>query len=206
MNERTASNELREADVHPDPFTQFRLWLDDEVREGLRMPAAMIVATATRDGRPSVRTVLLNGLDARGLVFYTNYESRKAKELAENPAAAALFYWARSGRQVRVEGHVVKASLEESDAYFRGRARDSQIGAWASPQSAVLPSRAVLEDQVRRLASHYRDREVPRPPHWGGYRLIPESFEFWQSRPNRLHDRLRYRREDGRWRIERLAP
>ena len=197
---------LNEGDVSPDPLAQFRAWLDAEVREGLRLPAAMIVATATRDGRPSVRTVLLNGADGRGFVFYTNYESRKARELAENPAAAALFYWARSGRQVRAEGTVVKTSPEESDAYFGGRHRDSQIGAWASRQSEPIAGRRILEERVRALTEEHRDREVPRPPYWGGYRLIPQVFEFWQSQPNRLHDRLRYTLDGGRWRIERLSP
>lgn len=176
------------------------------MREGLRLPAAMIVATATRGGTPSVRTVLLNGVDERGFVFYSNYESRKARELAENPAAAALFYWARSGRQVRAEGAVVRTSPEESDAYFGGRHRDSQIGAWASRQSEPIADRQILEERVRALAEEYRDREVPRPPYWGGYRLVPGVFEFWQSRPNRLHDRLRYTLDGGRWRIERLSP
>jgi len=197
---------LSEGDISPDPFIQFRVWLDAEVREGLRLPAAMIVATATRDGRPSVRTVLLNGADERGLVFYTNYESRKARELAENPAAAALFYWARSGRQVRAEGVVVRTSPEESDAYFRGRHRDSQIGAWASRQSEPIAGRQILEERVRALTEEHRDHEIPRPPYWGGYRLVPGGFEFWQSRPNRLHDRLRYTLDGDRWRIERLSP
>jgi pyridoxamine 5'-phosphate oxidase len=197
---------LSEVDVSPDPFVQFHAWLDEEVRAGLRLPAAMIIATATGEGKPSVRTVLLNGSDERGLVFYTNYESRKARELTENPAAAALFYWARSGRQVRAEGVVVKTSADESDAYFRGRHRDSQIGAWASRQSAVIAGRDVLEERVRALTHEYLDREVARPPYWGGYRVIPTVFEFWQSRPNRLHDRLRYALEGGRWRIERLSP
>jgi len=197
---------LNEGDVSPDPFAQFRVWLDAEVREGLRLPAAMIVATATRDGRPSVRTVLLNGADERGFVFYTNYESRKAREIAENPAAAALFYWTRSGRQVRAEGTVVRTSPGESDAYFRGRHRESQIGAWASRQSEPIAGRQILEERVRALTEEYRDCEVPRPPYWGGYLLVPGVFEFWQSRPNRLHDRLRYTLNGSRWRVERLSP
>ncbi|HKV45154.1 MAG TPA: pyridoxamine 5'-phosphate oxidase [bacterium] len=202
-----APRSLDEADVHPDPFVQFRRWLDEEVQAGLRLPAAMMIATSSRDGGPSVRTVLLNGLDARGLVFYTNYESRKARDLAENPAGAILFYWPRAGRQVRAEGPVAKTFADESDAYFRARPRESQLSAWASHQSDVVASRAVLEARVRALAEEYRDRQVPRPPHWGGYRIAPAVFEFWQGRLNRLHDRLCYRLvEAGRWRIERLSP
>jgi pyridoxamine 5'-phosphate oxidase len=198
---------LSEDGVLRDPFAQFQAWLDEEVRGGLRLPAPMIVATATRDGRPSVRTVLLNGFDERGFVFYTNYESRKGHEIDENARGAVLFYWERSGRQVRAEGRVVKASVEESEAYFRGRPRDSQISAWASQQSEVIEGREVLEARVRELAERFRGQEVPRPPYWGGYRVMPETLEFWQSRPNRLHDRLRYRRPaDGEWRIERLSP
>jgi len=202
-----AGRSLDEADVHPDPFVQFHRWLDEEVAAGLRLPAAMIVATSARDGAPSVRTVLLNGLDGRGFVFYTNYESRKARELAENPAGAILFYWPRGGRQVRAEGPVVRISADESDAYFRTRPRESQLSAWASRQSEVIPARAVLEARVCALAEEYRDREVPRPPFWGGYRIAPHVVEFWQGRLNRLHDRLCYRLvEAGRWRIERLSP
>ncbi len=198
---------LRKAEMLRDPFAQFRAWLDEEVRIGLRLPAAMIAATATKDGRPSVRTVLLNGFDERGFVFYTNYESRKAQELAENSMGAVLFYWAETGRQVRAEGPVVKTSAEESDAYFRGRPRDSQLSAWASRQSEAIEGREVLEARVTELTDRFQGQDVPRPPFWGGYRLIPETFEFWQSRPNRLHDRMRYRRlADGQWRIERLSP
>jgi pyridoxamine 5'-phosphate oxidase len=198
---------LTEDAVLRDPFAQFRAWLDEEVRGGLRLPAPMIVATATRDGRPAVRTVLLNGLDERGFVFYTNYESRKAHEIAENARGAVLFYWDRSGRQVRAEGPVVKASVEESEAYFRGRPRDSQISAWASRQSEVIEGREVLESRVQALTDRFRGQEVPRPPYWGGYRVTPETLEFWQSRANRLHDRLRYRRAAaGEWRIDRLSP
>jgi pyridoxamine 5'-phosphate oxidase len=198
---------LREAEMLHDPFAQFRAWLDEEIRAGLRAPVPMIAATATRDGRPSVRTVLLNGFDERGFVFYTNYESRKGQELAENAIGAVLFYWSGSGRQVRAEGPVVKTSGEESDAYFRGRPRDSQLSAWASRQSEVIEGREVLEARVSELTDRFRGQDVPRPPFWGGYRVIPETLEFWQSRPNRLHDRLRYRRlPDGQWRIERLSP
>ena len=198
---------LSEAEMLRDPFAQFRAWLDEEILAGLRVPAAMIVATATRDGTPSVRTVLLNGFDERGFIFYTNYESRKGHELAENPLGGVLFYWAGSGRQVRAEGPVLKTSAEESDAYFRGRPRDSQLSAWASRQSEVIDGRDVLEARVKALADRFQGQEVPRPPFWGGYRVVPETLEFWQSRPNRLHDRLRYRRlADGRWRIERLSP
>ena len=197
---------LHEADVSADPFHQFRIWLDEEVHAGLHLPAAMIVATATVTGHPSARAVLLNGFDDRGFVFFTNYASRKARELAENPTAAGLFYWPRSGRQVRVEGTVTRTSPEESDAYFRGRHRDSQIGAWASAQSERIANRETLERRVMELTDEYQGRAVPRPTFWGGYRLVPQTFEFWVSRPNRLHDRLWYTRVVRKWEIHRLAP
>jgi pyridoxamine 5'-phosphate oxidase len=197
---------LREGEVDPDPLAQFRVWLDEEVRAGLRLPAPMLLGTATPAGRPSARTVLLNGFDAQGFAFFTNYESRKGRELAENPRAVLLFVWAGHARQVCIEGPIAKLSAAESDEYFRGRPRDSQLGAWASRQSAVISSREVLDERVRQLAEQFRGLAIPRPPYWGGFRLDPEAIEFWQGRPDRLHDRLRYRRLEGRWYIERLSP
>ncbi len=198
---------LRESDVDPDPFNQFRSWLDQALAANLPQPFGMALATATNAGRPSVRMVLLRGFDERGFVFFTNYQSRKAQELANNPQAALVFYWPELDRQVRIEGTVQRISAEESDAYFQSRERGSRLGAWASPQSQVIASREALESCMEELAAKYRDSDVPRPLHWGGYRLVAEVIEFWQGQPNRLHDRLRYRRVDGDvWLLERLAP
>jgi pyridoxamine 5'-phosphate oxidase len=197
---------LREADVDPDPIVQFQRWFADARATGDPLPEAMNLATATRTGIPSARMVLLKGVDARGFVFFTNHESQKGKDLAENPRAALVFYWAKLGRQVRVSGTVSRVSSEESDAYFRNRPLESRLSAAASPQSAVIPSRDVLEKRVEELRRQY-DGDVPRPSFWGGYRVSPESIEFWLHRENRLHDRLRYTREpSGTWRLERLAP
>jgi pyridoxamine 5'-phosphate oxidase len=165
----------------------------------------MTLATATRSGRSSARTVLLRTFDNSGFVFYTNYSARKGVELEKNPQAALVFYWPRLGRQIRVEGRVLKVSPRESDDYFNSRPRDSQLSAWASQQSRVVPDRGFLEERVKQFEEKYPSR-VPRPPNWGGYRLRPNIFEFWKERPGRLHDRLRYRRSKGRWIIERLAP
>jgi pyridoxamine 5'-phosphate oxidase len=198
---------LREPDLDPDPLRQFRAWYDEARSAGLPMPEAVALATATPEGLPSVRMVLLRGLDERGFVFFTNYDSRKAAELAANPWAALAFYWAPLDRQVRVEGRVEVVTPEESDAYFRTRARGSQLGAWASPQSRVIDGRDVLERRLREAAARFAGGEVPRPPNWGGYRVLPALIEFWQSGPDRLHDRLCYvRQEDGTWRLQRLAP
>jgi pyridoxamine 5'-phosphate oxidase len=197
---------LFEADVDPDPVVQFGRWFDDARAADLVEPSAMTLATASADGVPSARMVLLRGVDQRGFVFYTNYESRKAAELAANPRAALVFWWGELQRQVRVEGPVQPTSQEESAAYFRTRAPGSRLSAWASPQSRVIPGREVLDQRVAELAARHPDGDVPLPPFWGGYRLVPEVVELWQQRPNRLHDRLRYTRTPGGWRIERLAP
>jgi pyridoxamine 5'-phosphate oxidase len=197
---------LDRADMKPDPLLQFHQWFEETLAADLHEPNAMIVATATPDGRPSARTVLLKGYDERGFVFYTNYEGRKAGELDANPACALLFYWGELERQVRIEGHATRLSDSESDAYFASRPRGSRLGAWASEQSRPVEDRSVLEERVRELEARYEGREIPRPPFWGGYRVEPEVVEFWQGRESRLHDRLVYGRTGDGWQIERLQP
>jgi pyridoxamine 5'-phosphate oxidase len=198
---------LDESDLAPDPFQQFSRWFQQAIESGALEPNAMTLATATRNGAPSARMVLLKEVDERGFVFYTNYDSQKGRELAENPRAALVFYWANLSRQVRVVGEVARVTRKESLAYFRQRPLGAQLGALASRQSQVIPNREVLEQRVAELAAQYPEGDVPLPDDWGGYRLAPRAIEFWQGRPDRLHDRLRYTRApDGRWVIERLSP
>lgn len=197
---------LTRDELDADPLRQLQRWLDEAVRAQLPEPTAMILATADAAGRPSLRTVLLKGVTAGGLVFFTNYRSRKGRELAENPRAALLAFWPELERQVEVAGDVARLSDKDSDAYFASRPRGAQLGAWASDQSSVIPSREALERRLQELDAQYDGRDVPRPPHWGGYRLMSDSVQFWQGRPNRLHDRFRYARTPEGWTIERLAP
>ena len=201
------SAELDERNVHANPIRQFQVWFDEAVSRRLPMAEAMTLCTASEDGKPTARMVLLKGLDEAGFVFYTNYRSRKARELDTNPFAAMVFYWEPFERQVRVEGKVARISADESDKYFQTRPRESQLGAIASPQSDVIESRELLEERFRELEVEYRDRTIDRPDHWGGYRLVPDRIEFWKGRPGRLHDRLLYELQaDGSWRRSRLAP
>jgi pyridoxamine 5'-phosphate oxidase len=198
---------LDDHEVDPNPISQFRRWFDEARATGLPLPEAMTLASANSGGVPSARLVLLKQVDEDGFVFYTNYQSRKALELEANPFAALVFYWPQLDYQVRIEGSVTRTSVAESDEYFQTRPRESQIGAHASPQSEVIPGRDILESRFAELERLYRDRVIERPLHWGGYRVRPERIEFWKSRPGRLHDRLRYeRQEDGTWQHFRLAP
>lgn len=201
-----AETTLAEDRVDADPLKQFAAWFADAVAGGEILPEAMTLATSTPTGEPSARMVLLRGVDERGFGFFTNYDSQKGRELADNPRAALVVYWAGLGRQVRVVGEVVKQSAEESTAYFHNRPLASQLSALASPQSQVIANRAVLEDSVAALGKRYEGGPVPLPQNWGGYRVIPQSIEFWQHRENRLHDRVRYTRQAKGWRIDRLAP
>jgi pyridoxamine 5'-phosphate oxidase len=198
-------DELDEAASAADPLQQFTLWMDQALKAALPEPNAMTLATVGADGRPSTRVVLIKGFDARGIVWYTNYESRKGQELQANPYAALQFHWVELERVVRIEGPVSKVDAAESDAYYASRPLDSRLGAWASPQSQVIAGRHVLVAGAAQAAARYL-LNPPRPPHWGGYRLQPEAWQFWQGRKSRLHDRLRYRLEHGSWIRERLAP
>ena len=197
---------LDEGTVSHDPIAQFGEWYERALAVEKPLPHAVALATATRGGRPSARMVLLKSFDAHGFVFFTNYRSRKGQELARNARGTLLFYWGALARQVRIDGRITKVARRESDDYFASRPRGSQLSAWASSQSDAVPGRAALEQRMAELARRYPD-QVPRPPYWGGYRLTPEAIEFWQSREDRLHDRILYRRTRGRnWKIERLAP
>ena len=198
-------DELDESASAADPLLQFQRWLEQALSAQLPEPNAMTLATVGVDGRPSTRIVLIKGVDARGLVWYTNYNSRKGQELAHLPKAALQFHWVELERVVRIEGAVEKTSAQESDDYYASRPLDSRLGAWASPQSQVIPSRTVLVTGAAKAAALHA-LNPPRPPHWGGYRLVPDRWEFWQGRKSRLHDRLRYRLQDGAWLRERLAP
>jgi len=198
---------LHERDLNGDPFRQFDQWLREALSAEVPEPNAMVLATVAPDGQPSTRIVLLKAVDARGFAFFTNYESRKARELAGNPRASLTFPWHALERQVNIEGRVSKLPRAEAEAYFKLRPRGSRLGAWASKQSEIIPGREVLEARVAELETQYPGEEIPLPPNWGGFVLAPERIEFWQGRPNRLHDRLRYARQtDGLWKIERLSP
>jgi pyridoxamine 5'-phosphate oxidase len=198
---------LHETEIERDPIRQFQLWFDEAIAAKLPMPDAMSLATVTPDGRPTARMVLLKQVDADGFVFFTNYNSNKAKQLEINPYAALVFYWSQFERQVRVEGKVSKTAAEESAAYFATRPRESQIGAWASPQSEVISAREVLEQRAHELAEQYCDRDIDCPAHWGGFRLVADRIEFWKGRVGRLHDRILYELQpDESWTIKRLAP
>ena len=202
-----AAHGLRRADLHSDPLRQFGAWFAAALAADLRDVNAMSLATATPDGKPSVRIVLLKGFDERGFAFFTNYDSEKARDLEANPSAALAFYWAQLERQVRISGAVERTSREDSAAYFHSRPIGSQLGAWASKQSEVIDARRILDSRLTEMTERFGNGEIPLPPHWGGYRVKPDKIEFWQGRPNRLHDRFRYTRQaDGTWLIDRLAP
>jgi pyridoxamine 5'-phosphate oxidase len=197
---------LDETTVDPNPVAEFGRWFDEALKAKVLEANAMTLATVGRDGAPSARIVLLKGIDERGFVFFTDYRSRKGEELKHNPQAALVFYWPELERQVRITGRTETVSREDSEAYFRTRPRGSRIGAWASHQSRVIPDRELLEKQVAEAERKYPGDEVPLPPYWGGFRLTPDGIEFWQGRESRLHDRIRYVRDGGEWRIERLSP
>jgi pyridoxamine 5'-phosphate oxidase len=197
---------LDKVDVLPSPIDQFRVWFEAALGAGVPEPNAMNISTVTAEGRPDGRIVLIKDVSDEGFVFYTNYESRKGRELIERPFAALTFFYPELERQIRIEGTVEKVSAEESDSYFNSRPRGSQIGAWVSNQSTVVASRDVFENRQRELETQFEGQPVPRPPHWGGFRVVPDTLEFWQGRPSRLHDRIRYRKEGQSWFIERLSP
>ncbi|HEV2805007.1 MAG TPA: pyridoxamine 5'-phosphate oxidase [Chthoniobacterales bacterium] len=198
---------LRRADLHSDPIEQFRAWFAAALAADIRDVNAMSLATATVDGKPSVRIVLLKGVDSRGFSFFTNYDSEKGRDLEANPFAALCFYWVKLERQIRISGPVERTSREDSAAYFHSRPPGSRLGAWASRQSEPIDSRQILDARLAQMTERFEGGEIPLPPHWGGYRVLPERMEFWQGRPNRLHDRFRYSRQaGGGWQVDRLAP
>ncbi len=196
---------LAENNLNPDPLLQFEIWMQEAIEQAVPEPNAMDLCTVS-NGAPSSRIVLLKGVDKRGFVFYTNYDSRKGKDMLENPAVAVNFFWQKQARQVRIEGRVEKVSAEESDNYFQSRPRESQLGAWASPQSTVLINRTLLEDQISSFEKQFDGNPIPRPLHWGGFIIRPSKIEFWQGRPNRLHDRFLYENTSTGWMVFRLAP
>ena len=197
---------LLESEIVANPFEQFKLWFEQAVAADILEPNAMTVATVTDEGKPSARIVLLKDFDDRGFVFYTNYNSQKGVELQKCPHAALVFLWGDLERQVRIEGKIEFVSESEATGYFHSRPASSQLGAWASDQSTVIADRSILEQKLQQLEVEYQDRQIPKPPHWGGVRVVPQEIEFWQGRPSRLHDRLRYQLVEGQWQIDRLAP
>lgn len=197
---------LNENDVANDPIEQFKVWWDEAIASNTDEVNAMTLATATKDGKPSARIVLLKGIHDNGFIFFTNYKSRKGYEIAENSYVALLFFWKELERQVRIEGSIRKIGAEESDAYFKSRPLESRIGAWVSPQSHVIPGRNFLEEKQKNIEAEFHNKEIPRPPYWGGYIVIPEVMEYWQGRPGRLHDRILYTLNGNEWKKERLAP
>ena len=197
---------LLESEIVANPFEQFKLWFEQAVAADILEPNAMTVATVTNEGKPSARIVLLKDFDDRGFVFYTNYNSQKGVELQNCPHAALVFLWGDLERQVRIEGKIEFVAESEATSYFHSRPASSQLGAWASEQSTVIADRSILEQKLQQLEAEYQDRQIPKPPHWGGVRVIPQKIEFWQGRPSRLHDRLRYQLVEGKWQIDRLAP
>ena len=201
-----AKQKLDETDINPNPFFQFAKWFEEAVGAQILDPNAMTVCSSTKDGKPSARILLLRNFSENGFVYYTNYNSRKGSEIAVNPQCALLFFWPELERQIRIEGTVQKQTAEESDKYFNSRPRESKLGAWTSEQSKVIANRNVLNEKYEALSKQYPDEHVPRPPYWGGYLLKPVSIEFWQGRPNRLHDRILYTLENNKWKIERLSP
>lgn len=206
MRQEYRAGSLNESEMASNPFDEFRVWLETAIASGLSEPNAMVVASATPDGRPSARVVLLKEMNDEGFVFYTNYMSRKGREMLANPFTSAVFDWHEIERQVRIEGLVEKVEDEESDAYFNVRPDDAKIGAWASPQSSIVRGREELEELQKRYTIQFAGKEVPRPPHWGGFLIRPTMIEFWQGRPNRMHDRMAYYKVDKGWCMQRLAP
>lgn len=202
----TSSNDFSETSVDPNPFVQFRIWYSEHLASGTAIPEAVTLASLSAKGRVSARTVLLKEFDKTGLVFFTNYQSRKGLQLSSNPGAALLFYWPESARQVRIEGVSEKVSEKDSESYFKTRPRESQLSAWASQQSSVIKNRRFLDERYNFYKNKYSEKPVDRPPYWGGIRLVPEWFEFWQEGDYRLHNRLAYSKRNGLWVIERLAP